>query len=154
MYAIGQFGDRKGTARREAISGQKEIKLDRSWEYASWIIEAHVTNKSFIIHGNVINHGLIDNLPYGECVEVPVVIDRNGFNPCRFGELPSQMAAICRSNMAMIDLAVTAALETDREAAFHSLLLDPLTAAVCSPDEIKKMTEELIGSQIDLLRGF
>ncbi len=140
--------------RRKVIRGETEIRLERSWEYASWIIEAHVTNKPFVIHGNVINYGLIDNLPQGECVEVPVMIDRNGFNPCRVGKLPPQMAAICRSTMGMIDLGVTAALESDREAAFHSLLLDPLTAAVCSPAEIKQMTNELIDSQLDLLRGF
>ncbi|HLS90897.1 MAG TPA: alpha-galactosidase [Limnochordia bacterium] len=140
--------------RRQAIRGEREIRTNRSWEYASWIIEAHQTNKPFVIHGNVINHGLIDNLPQGQCVEVPVMIDRNGFNPCHFGPLPPHMAAICRSNMAMIEVAVIAALERSREAAFHALLLDPLTAAVCSPAEIKQMTEELIDSQIELLPGF
>lgn len=140
--------------RRKAIAGEIEIKTERSWEYASWIIEAHQTNRPFVIHGNVINHGLIDNLPQGECVEVPVMIDRNGFNPVRFGPLPPQMAAVCRNAMATYDLAVTAALESSREAAYHALLLDPLTAAVCSPAEIKQMTDELIDSQLDLLPGF
>ena len=64
--------------------GSIEIKTTRSWEYASWIIEAHQTDRPFVIHGNVINHGLIDNLPQGQCVEVPVMIDRNGFNPVPF----------------------------------------------------------------------
>lgn len=140
--------------RRKAISGEAEIKLDRSWEYASWIIEAHQTNRPFVIHGNVINHGLIDNLPQNECVEVPVMVDRNGFNPVRFGSLPPQMAAVCRNAMATYELGVTAALERSREAAYHALMLDPLSAAVCSPAEIKQMTDELIDAQIDLLPGF
>jgi len=140
--------------RRKALRGERELKTTRSWEYASWIIEAHQTNKPYVIHGNVINHGLIDNLPQGQCVEVAVMIDRNGFNPCRFGALPPQMAAICRSNMAMIELAVIAALEKSRKAAAHALMLDPLTSAVCSPEEIWQMTNELIDAEIDLLPGF
>lgn len=149
-----KWRERNDENRRKAISGEAEIKLDRSWEYASWIIEAHQTNKPFVIHGNVINHGLIDNLPQGECVEVPVMVDRNGFNPVRFGPLPPQMAAVCRSAMATYELGVTAALERSREAAYHALMLDPLTAAVCSPAEIKQMTDELIDAQLDLLPGF
>lgn len=140
--------------RRNVIAGEIEIKTGRSWEYASGIIEAHQTNQPLVIHGNVINHGLIDNLPQGQCVEVPVMVDRNGFNPCRFGALPPQMAAICRSNMSMFELGVIAALEKSREAAAHALMLDPLTSAVCSPSEIKQMTEELIDAQINLLPGF
>lgn len=146
--------ERNDENRRKVISGESEIKPSRSWEYASWIIEAHQTNRPFVIHGNVINNGLIDNLPQGECVEVPVMIDRNGFNPCRFGELPPQMAAVCRNAMATYELGVIAALERSREAAYHALLLDPLSAAVCSPAEIKQMTDALIDAQIDLLPGF
>lgn len=140
--------------RLKLIRGEEEIRIQRSWEYASRIIEAHQTNQPFVIHGNVMNHGFIDNLPQGECVEVPVMIDHNGFNPCRFGALPPQMASLCRSNMAMIELAATAALEKSREAAYHSLMLDPLTAAVCSPAEVRQMVDELIDSQLDLLPGF
>lgn len=149
-----KWREARDAERKKAISGEREIKTTRSWEYASWIIEAHQTNKPFVIHGNVINHGLIDNLPQGQCVEVAVMIDRNGFNPCRFGALPPQMAAVCRSNMAMIELAVIAALEKSRKAAAHALMLDPLTAAVCSPAEIWQMTNELIDAEIDLLPGF
>lgn len=156
FYARNWPNWRRGTDehRRKAIAGEVEIKTERSWEYASWIIEAHQTNRPFVIHGNVINHGLIDNLPQGQCVEVAVMVDGNGFNPCRFGELPPQMAAICRSNMAMFELGVIAALESSREAAAHALMLDPLTAAVLSPAEVKQMTEELIEAELELLPGF
>jgi alpha-galactosidase len=140
--------------RRLVIRGDDPLSQDRSWEYASWIIEAHQTNRPYAFHGNVMNRSLIDNLPYGECVEVPVLVNQNGISPCRFGQLPSHMAAVCRSNMAMIELAATAALEHSREAAVYSLLLDPLSAAVCSPSEIAQMTNELIDAEIDMLPGF
>lgn len=140
--------------RRKALAGEVEISFERTWEYASWIIEAHHTNRPFVAHGNVVNQGLIDNLPQGQIVEVPVMVDRNGFNPCRFGPLPPQMAAVCRNAMATYELGVKAALECNREAAYHALLLDPLTAAVCSPAEIKQMVDELIDAQIDLLPGW
>src|SRR5690606_22621521 len=129
--------------RRKIVDGELEIEAKRSFEYASWIIEAHQTNRPFIIHGNVINRGLIDNLPEGGCVEVAVRLGCNGINTCRYGALPSRMAAVCRSNMSMIEVAVEAALTKSRETAAHALMLDPLTAAVCSPQEIKEMTERL-----------
>lgn len=145
---------RNDEKRRRIIAGEEEPDLARSWEYASIIIEAHQTNQPAVIQGNVINHGLIDNLPQGQCVEVAVMVNQNGFNPCRFGALPPQMAALCRSAMATYELAVIAALEGSREAAMHALLLDPLTAAVLSPAEIKQMTDELIDAQIEYLPKF
>jgi alpha-galactosidase len=64
------------------------------------------------------------------------------------------MAAICTSNMGMFDLAATAAIERSKEAAIHALLLDPLTAAVCSPSEIKSMTLELFKAEKEFLPGY
>ena len=40
-----------------------------------------VNNNSVTIYGNVINNGLIENLPSNCCVEVPCKIDSNGFFP-------------------------------------------------------------------------
>ena len=90
---------------------------------------------------------LITNLPADGCVEVACMIDRNGINPTRYGTLPPQMAALCASNMAMFDLGATAAIERSKEAAIHALMLDPLTAAVCSPAEIKAMTLEMFEAE-------
>ena len=75
------------------------------------------------------------------------MIDRSGINPTRYGELPPQMAALCSSNMSMFELGATAAVERSKEAAIHALMLDPLTAAVCSPAEIRDMTLELFAAE-------
>jgi alpha-galactosidase len=57
------------------------------------------------------------------------------------------MAALCASAMAMFELGATAAIERSKDAAIHALMFDPLTAAVCSPAEIKKMTLELFAAE-------
>ena len=137
--------------RRRVLAGQEELKTERSLEYASFIIEARETNKPFVIHGNVANRGLIENLPADGCVEVACVVDRLGVHPTRWGRLPAQLAGLCRANMSMFDLAATAAGERSREAAIHALMLDPLTAAVCAPAEIRKMAEELFAAQREYL---
>jgi alpha-galactosidase len=97
---------------------------------------------------------LIANLPHDGCVEVACMVDRTGVHPVRYGQLPPQMAAICASNMPSFDLGTTAAIERRIDAAIHSLLLDPLTSAVCSPAEIKKMTMELFTAERPFLPGF
>jgi alpha-galactosidase len=149
-------GDRE---RIEMVSGRKPVDWERSWEYASWIIEAREKDSPFRIHGNVMNStdgrdSLISNLPADGCVEVACMIDRNGVNPTRYGELPPQMAALCSSNMSMFNLGAKAAIEKSKEAAIHALMLDPLTAAMCSPAEIKKMTLELFDAEKPYLPGY
>jgi alpha-galactosidase len=145
--------------RMKMLNGEKDPVSPRSWEYASWIIEAREKDAPYRIHGNVMNTlggagPLISNLPHDGCVEVSCLIDRNGINPTRYGKLPPQMAGICDANMRMFDLAATAAIERSKEAAIHALMLDPLTAARCSPAEIKQMTLELFEAEQDFLPGF
>ncbi|MBK9120862.1 MAG: alpha-galactosidase [Phycisphaerales bacterium] len=137
--------------RRRVLAGTQELKLERSPEYASYIIEARETNAPTVIHGNVANDGLIDNLPQSGCVEVACLVDRTGIHPTHFGPLPPQLAALCASNMAMFELAALAILEQSREAAVHALLLDPLSAAVCSPAEIRALADELFAAQAHYL---
>jgi alpha-galactosidase len=127
----------------------------RSYEYASWIIEAREKDTPFRIHGNVMNHdGLIANLPHDGCVEVACMIDANGINPTQYGYLPPQMAGICDSNMRMFDLGAQAAIEQSVELAIYALMLDPLCSAVCSPAEIKKMTLEMFEAEKEFLPGY
>jgi alpha-galactosidase len=143
------------------------VKLERSWEYASWIIEAREKDVAFRIHGNVMNNSeragtrgsgeagkLITNLPGDGAVEVACMIDRNGVNPTRYGALPPQMAHICETNMAYFDLAAKACIEKNKEAAIHALMLDPLTAAVLTPSEIRKMTIEMFDAEREYLPGY
>lgn len=152
-------------SREEVITGRKSIGEQRkkgwarSWEYASWIIEAHQKDVPYRIYGNVMNKRdgagpLIGNLPHDGCVEVACMIDRNGINPTVYGNLPPQMAGICRSNMAVFDLAAQAAIEKSKELAAQALMLDPLTAAACTPAQIKEMTERLFDAEQAFLEGY
>lgn len=146
--------------RSAILAGKKPARFDRSWEYASWIIEACEKNTPFRFHGNVHNCDpcgsgtLIGNLPSDGCVEVACLADRNGIQPTRFGNLPAQMAALCVSNMSVFDLAATAAIERSKEAAIHALMLDPLCAAVCSPAEIKSMALEMFKAESAFLPDY
>ncbi|WP_342431218.1 alpha-galactosidase [Neobacillus sp. FSL H8-0543] len=128
---------------RRKLTGEDEIKLESSDEYAAVIIEGMVKNEPKVIYGNVLNQGLIENLKPDGVVEVACLVDRNGVHPTRFGRLPEHLAALCRTNQAFFELAVDAALNKDKEMAMHALMVDPLTAAVCSLGEIKAMFDEL-----------
>jgi alpha-galactosidase len=138
---------------REMLEGKKETPFHRSHEYGSYIIEAVATHRPTVIYGNVRNTGLIDNLPDG-CVEVACLVDRNGVQPCHFGPLPEQLAALNRSHMAVHTLMCEALLTHSKEAARYALLLDPLTAAVCSPAEISDLFDEMWEAEKEYLRPF
>ena len=141
--------------RDRMLVGDESVPEKRSWEYATWIIEAREKNVPYTINGNVPNvGGLIDNLPHDGIVEVATMIDRTGARPTHYGRLPTQMAAICASNMATYDLGAQAAIERSKEAAILAVTLDPLTAAVCSPAEIRAMVLELFDAESDYLPGF
>jgi len=139
------------------VTGDENLpvgELRRSREYTSGIIEAVLTNVPFSFNGNVMNTGLITNLPDGCCVEVPCMVDGRGVHPCYVGDLPPQLAALNRSNIAVHELAVKAVLERDREAAFHACALDPLTSAILPLSKIRQMFEELWEAEKDLLLWF
>ncbi len=148
--------------RERLVKGEESIEPERSWEYGSWIIEAIEKNAPLTIYGNVMNREpnirnaapLITNLPHDGCVEVACTIDQHGITPCPFGKLPPQMAHICASNMAVFDLAANAAIHKSIDVAIHALLLDPLTAAILTPNEIKQMTLEMFEAEKDYLPGF
>ncbi len=128
---------------RRMITGEDELDLERGVEYAADIIHAMETDTPAIIYGNVPNTGLVTNLPQNGVVEVACAVDRSGIRPTYFGALPTQLAALDLPHMAVHDLVATAVLEGNREAAFYALMLDPLTAAVCSPEEIRQMFDEM-----------
>jgi len=104
-----------------------------------------------VIHGNVLNTGLITNLPQNEVVEVACLIDRNGIQPTYFEELPPQLTALCRSNMAVYDMTARAIMNNSCEMAEQALMLAPLTSAVCSLEEIRKMFAELYEAEKECL---
>jgi alpha-galactosidase len=145
--------ERNETEIREMLDGTREIPYHRSHEYGSYIIEGITLHRPTVIYGNVRNTGLIDNLPDG-CVEVASLVDRNGIQPTHFGSLPEQLAALNRAHMAVHHLVCQALLEHNKEAARYALLLDPLTAAVCSPAEISAMFDEMWEAQRPYLELF
>jgi alpha-galactosidase len=145
--------------RAKMVSGEESTEWKRSFEYAAFIIEAREKNSAFTFHGNVMNRWkgggpLIDNLPHDGVVEVKTLVDRNGLQPQAVGRLPRNMAAICAQNMAMYDLAAEAVIHRSKELAIQALTLDPLTAACCSPAEIKRMTLELFDAEKKFLPDY
>jgi alpha-galactosidase len=131
----------------ELIAGTKTPPTVRTHEYGSAIIEAIETNQPVRINGNVPNRDLIPNLPPGCCVEVPCLVDGNGIQPTRVDGYPPQLAALNRTNINVQELIVHAALTGDADAIHHAVLLDPLTAAVCTLPQVHAMVSELFEAQ-------
>ncbi len=126
------------------ILADGKITHERSREYASYIMEAMVTDKPYKIGGNVLNTGLIDNLPADACVEVPCLVDGSGITPCHIGELPVQCAAMNMTNINTQLLTIEAAVTGKKEHIYQAAMLDPHTASELSIDDIRKMVDELI----------
>ena len=129
---------------RNNILKDGKITHERSREYASYIMEAVVTNKPYQIGGNVLNTGLIDNLPSDACVEVPCMINAKGVNPCHVGRLPVQLAAMNQTNINVQLLTIEAARTRDKNYIYQAAMLDPHTAAELNIDDIRSMCDELI----------
>lgn len=131
---------------RNNILKDGKITHERSREYASYIMEAVVTNKPYQIGGNVLNTGLIDNLPGDACVEVPCLINAKGINPCHVGRLPVQLAAMNQTNINVQLLTIEAARTKDKNYIYQAAMLDPHTAAELNIDDIRSMCDELIAA--------
>ncbi|MFI3324768.1 MAG: alpha-glucosidase/alpha-galactosidase [Clostridia bacterium] len=129
---------------KENIMNGGNITHERSLEYASYIMEAIVTGVPYKIGGNVINNGLIENLPADACVEVPCMVDKNGVNPCYVGKLPVQLAAMNMTNINAQLMTIEAAVTKKREDIYMAAMLDPHTAAELSIEDIVAMCDELI----------
>lgn len=134
--------------------GERAFYLDRGLDAGSYIVEGHALNRPQVIYGNVRNSGLIENLPRDGCVELACLVDGNGIHPMYFGELPTHLAALDSPHMMIHELLVQAILDEDREAAVQALMLDPLTAAVCTLPEIRQMFDEMAAAQREYLPGF
>lgn len=116
----------------------------RSREFASYIMEAMETNQPCKIGGNVLNNGLITNLPANACVEVPCLVDKSGVQPCVIGDLPEQCAAMNRTNINVQLLTIEAAKTLKKDYIYQAAMMDPHTAAELSIDEIVAMCDDLI----------
>jgi alpha-galactosidase len=136
----------------DALLEKRSVSLEPSVEYGASIVNAVVTGTPAVVYGNVPNaSGLISNLPPEACVEVPCLVDRNGVQPTAIGALPLQLAALNRTNIAVQTLAVQAASTGNRENVQHAVALDPLTAAQCTLEQVREMTDELFAAHRELL---
>ncbi len=124
------------------ISG--DIEHTRSPEYASYIMEAMETDVPYKIGGNVLNKGLIDNLPREACVEVACLVNKGGVQPCVQGPLPTQLAAMNMTEINVHLLTIEAAVTLKKEHIYQAVMLDPHASSELSIDDIVKMCDELI----------
>ncbi len=124
---------------------------ERSHEYASRIMEAITTGVPFQIGGNVLNTGLITNLPAEACVEVPCLVNGYGVHPCHVGALPVQCAAMNMTNINVQLLTIEAAVTRKRDHIYQAAMLDPHTGSELDIDTIKKMVDDLIEAHGDYL---
>lgn len=132
-------------AEAELIGEDGDITVNpQTHEYGSFIIHSMETNTPRVIYGNVPNTGLITNLPDRCCVELPVLVDAQGLQPTHIGDLPPQLAAICRTNVNVQELTVAAALTGKREHIYHAVMTDPHAAATLPLDKIWAMCDDLI----------
>lgn len=137
----------------QARAGQL-VPPEPSVEYGAEIINAMETDVPYRIYGNVINRGLIDNLPQDACVEVACMVDRNGVRPCRYGSMPPQLAMLCSNEINVHRLAVEGTLRRDPQYIYWALMADPVCNSVMTPDQILSLTNELIEAQLPYLPGF
>ena len=139
---------------RDELVGNVNLTHERTHEYASYILEAIETNKPFKIGGNLMNAGLITNLPREACVEVPCLVDASGVTPTYVGDLPPQCAALNRTNINTQLLTIEAAVTGKKEHIYHAAMLDPHTAAELSIDDIVALCDDLIEAHGDWLPKF
>lgn len=139
---------------RDKLVEQGDVEHTKSVEYSSGIIKAVMTNTPYKINANVINNGLITNLPNNACVEVPCLVDATGIHPCQVGALPEQLAALNRTNINVQLLTIEAYRSKKKEDLYRAAFLDPHTSAELSLDAIKKLCDDLIEAHGDWLPQF
>ena len=137
---------------RDELAVADTLPIDTgSTEYAPQVIHSLETGTRRVISANIVNDGLITNLPDGVAVEVPTVLDALGAHPMKVGDLPAQCAALNRNFLGPVDLTVRAAVEGDPRLVRAAALVDPNTAATLSVDQITELCDELTAAHGDLL---
>jgi alpha-galactosidase len=131
---------------RNALLEKTDITHRATREYGAYIMDAIERDAPFRVAGNVMNDGLIDNLPRKACVEVPCLVDRNGVQPTVIGDLPEQCAALNRTNINPQILTIEAVLSGKKDFVYQAALLDPHTSAQLSIDETISLCDEMIAA--------
>lgn len=139
---------------RDELVGNPQLHHERTHEYASYIFDAMERNQPYKIGGNVMNTGLIPNLPSEACVEVPCLVDASGVTPTYVGALPPQLAALNRTQINTQLLTLQAAVTGKKEHIYHAAMLDPHTSAELTLDQIVALCDELIEAHADWLPAY
>ncbi|MFI5709677.1 alpha-glucosidase/alpha-galactosidase [Kribbella sp. NPDC051620] len=136
---------------RDALKSGDPLPVEGTMEYAPQVIHSIVTGTPRTIYGNVVNTGLISNLPDGAVVEVPCLVDSLGVQPTSVGALPPQCAALNRAYINVNELVVKAALEDDPRAIRQAMMVDPATSAALTAPEIWALANDLVGAHSNYL---
>jgi alpha-galactosidase len=139
-------------AAKSALALGQELKLEEgAAEYAPQVIHSILTGTERVIHGNVINHGLIDNLPQGAAVEVPCKVDRDGLHPIAVGSIPAQGAVLNRSYLSVAELTVEAARTGNPDLVRQALLADPNASSTLFPEQLWALCDEMTAAHSKFL---
>jgi alpha-galactosidase len=137
---------------RAEVADAETLAIDTdSTEYAPQVIHSLETGTPRVISANVVNDGLITNLPAGVAVEVPTLLDSLGAHPMKVGELPPQCAALNRNFLNPVELTVRAAVDGDPRLVRAAAMVDPNTAATLTVDQIWELCDDLTAAHGDLL---
>jgi alpha-galactosidase len=156
-YILKEYQKRKNIWQDEMENWLKEpvVDLKRGAEYAAYIFNAVIGDGGlYKFNGNVLNRGLIDNLPAGACVEVPVLASPHGLEAIKIGSLPNQLAALVHTSSICEEMAVEGSLSGDPRKVYQAVAFDPLSSAVLGIQEIKEMTEKMFLRNKDYLPQF
>lgn len=155
-YILDEYTKREDTWRNDIYDWMKEpVDLQRGEEYAAFIFNAILGDgEMFKFNGNVRNWNLVENLPYGACVEVPVLASKHGLEPMHVGKLPPQIALLSGTSAQIEELVVEGSLAGDKEMIYQAICYDPLTAAVLSLREIRDMVDEMFKQNENWLPQF
>ena len=150
-YILDEYLKREDTWREQVQNMlDQPVNLNRGHEYAASILNATIGDGTmFEFNGNVRNFGLVDNLPTGCCVEVPVIASKRGLDAVHVGPIPPQCAALTGLSAQIEEMAVEGIVTGNAEKVYHAIYMDPLTAAVCSLAEIKSMVDEMFEANKD-----
>ena len=155
-YILNEYRSRETTWKADMDKWFTEpIDLTRGFEYAAYIFNAIFGDgEMFKFNGNVRNFGLIDNLPQGCCVEVPLLASRRGLEPIHVGKMPAQCALLSGTSAQIEEMVVEGSFAGDREMIYQAVCYDPLTSAVLSLREIRDMVDEMFKQNEDWLPQF
>lgn len=155
LAAVAKSDSAQAEEQRNQMLAERHKRFSgHSGEYGTLIIHSIETGQPRVVYGNVMNNGLIENLPTESCVEVPCLVDANGVQPTQVGRLPVQLSTLMQTNINVQALTVEAALTGRRDLVYNAAMLDPHTAAELDLEQIHSMVDDLLEAHGDYLPAF